>query len=128
VADDDVRAGEALARAWLQGKSELIDDLAALVDGMDKPLDATARAFIVTIGNSARLAPKGKARPTLAGAPAPARLDATPPTEVPPLPPIDVDEFRRRRRERELAARLDELGRRNAEAWQQRPVDTFWRS
>jgi hypothetical protein len=33
---------------------------------------------------------------------------------VPPLPPIDVDEFRRRWREREPAARLDELGRRNA--------------
>ena len=44
MADDDVRAGEELARAWLDGKSELIDDLAALVDGMDRPLDGTARA------------------------------------------------------------------------------------
>jgi hypothetical protein len=30
----------------------------------------------------------------------------------------DVDEFRQRRRQRELAARLQKLGRRNAEAWQ----------
>jgi hypothetical protein len=37
--------------------------------------------------------------------------------EAPPLPPVDVDEFRRRRREHELAARLDELGRRNSEAF-----------
>jgi hypothetical protein len=34
-----------------------------------------------------------------------------------PSPPIDVDEFRRRRRDCELADRLKELGRRNAEAW-----------
>ena len=32
----------------------------------------------------------------------------------PALPPIDVDEFRRRWRERERAARLEELARRNA--------------
>jgi hypothetical protein len=108
--------GEELARAWLQGKSELIDDLAALVDGMGHPLDATARAFLLTVGNAARSAPRGKARPTSsAGAPAPARLDATPtPLEAPPLPPVDVDEFRRRMREHERAARFEDLARRNA--------------
>jgi hypothetical protein len=121
MVDDDVRAGEELARAWLQGKSELIDDLAALVDGMTRPLDATARAFLATVGNAARLAPRGKARPTPTGTPAPARLEAQtaaqPTPEAPPAPAFDVDEFRRRRREHELAARLEELGRRNAEAF-----------
>jgi hypothetical protein len=33
---------------------------------------------------------------------------------------IEVDKFGRRRRERERAARLEELGRRNAQAWQAR--------
>ena len=56
MADDDARAGEELARAWLQGKSELINDLAALVDGMSQPLDATAKGFLVTVGNAARMA------------------------------------------------------------------------
>ena len=65
--NDDDRAGEELARAWLQGKSELIDDLAALVDGMDKPLDATARAFLH--GWQRGKGAQGKARPTPAGAP-----------------------------------------------------------
>jgi hypothetical protein len=44
-------------------------------------------------------------------------LEAAPPPTASPLPLIDVDEFRRRRRESERAARLNELGRRNAEAW-----------
>jgi hypothetical protein len=114
MVDDDVRAGEELARAWLQGKSELIDDLAALVDGMTRPLDATARAFLLTVGNAARSAPRGKARP------APARLDAQPaaqPTQDPPQPRVDIDEFRRRQREHERAARLERLARSNAAAW-----------
>jgi hypothetical protein len=42
-------------------------------------------------------------------------LEATPAADVPPLPPIDVDEFRRRERER--AARLEELMRRNGARW-----------
>src|ERR1700722_3408727 len=100
MVDDDVRAGEELARAWLDGKSELIDDLAALVDGMDKPLDATARAFLETIGAAARSAPRSKARQTPAGAPPPARLEAKtaaqPTPEAPPAPAFDVDAFRAR--------------------------------
>ena len=108
MSDDDARAGEELARAWLQGKSELIDDLGALVDGMDRPLDGTARAFLLTIGAAARSAPRGKARP------ASARIEAQPTPEAPPAPAFDVDAFRRRRREHELAARLEELARRNA--------------
>src|SRR5271168_1930358 len=111
----DDRAGEELARAWLQGKSELVDDLAALVDGMDKPLDGTARAFLVTVGKAARQGARGHTRPRPAGAPRPA-VEAQPP-EATPQPPIDVDAFHRRRREHELAVRLDELGRRNAQAF-----------
>src|ERR1700722_8066205 len=109
MVDDDVRAGEELARAWLQGKSELIDDLAALVDGMTRPLDATARTFLATVGNAARWAPKSKVRQTPTGTPAPARLEvqpsAQPTPEAPPQPPIDVDAFRRRMRDHERAAR-----------------------
>ena len=44
-------------------------------------------------------------------------LEATPSAEAPPLPPIDVDEFRRRQRERAAAAKLEELGRRNQAAF-----------
>jgi hypothetical protein len=121
MVDDDVRAGEELARAWLQGKSELIDDLAALVDGMTRPLDATARAFLLTIGNAARSTPRGKTRPTSAGAPAPAHLEAQTP-EAPALPRVDVDELRRRMREHERAARLERLARSNAAAWGEQVV------
>jgi hypothetical protein len=110
--DDDVRAGEELARAWLQGKSELIDDLAALVDGMGHPLDATARAFLLTVGNAARAAPRGKARP--APACLEAQTKAQPKPEAPPAPAFDVEAFRRRQREHERRARFEELARRNA--------------
>jgi hypothetical protein len=118
----EAKEGEELAKAWLAGKSELIDDLAALVDGMDKPLDATARAFLLTIGSAAKAAPRGKARPTPAGAPAarpPDLAKAQPSSEAPPAPLIDLNEMLRRRRERERAAKLEEFGRRNQEAWQQ---------
>src|SRR5580658_10325605 len=73
MSDDDARAGEQMAKAWLRGEGELIDDLPLLVSGMSRPLDEMAKAFLSTIGNAA----KAKARPTPAGAPAPARLDQT---------------------------------------------------
>jgi hypothetical protein len=115
MSDDDVRAGEELARAWLQGKSEMSDDLALLVDGMSQPLDATARAFILAIGAAARSVPKGKARP--ASARIEAQTAAQPSPEAPPAPLIDLNEMMRRRRERERARRLEEFGRRNQEAF-----------
>jgi hypothetical protein len=108
---DDVRAGEELARAWLQGNSELLDDLADLVGSMSHPLDETARTFLLTVGNAARQASKGKARP------AHERIEAQPAVQPTPPAPIDLNEVIRRRREHELAARLEELGRRNAQAW-----------
>ena len=112
MSDDDVRAGEELAKAWLAGKSELIDDLAALVDGMDKPLDATARAFLQMIGEAAKASAKREARPTPS-----ARRTPAPPPESTPAAPVDLNEMLRRRRERERARRLEELGRYNDEAW-----------
>ena len=42
-------------------------------------------------------------------------LEATPSAEVPPLPSIDADEFRRRWGERERAQRLERLAKANAE-------------
>jgi hypothetical protein len=121
MVDDDVRAGEELAKAWLRGEGELIDDLAALVDGMTRPLDATAHVFLATIGNAARSAPKSKVRQTPAGAPAPARLEAQtaaqPTPEAPPAPPVDVDAFRRRMRDHERARRFERLASSNAAAW-----------
>ena len=83
---------------------------------MAKPLGVTERAFLQVVGNAARAA-KREDLPTPAGAPAPRAkgpAKAQPTPEAPPAPAFDVDEFRRRRREHELAARLDELARRNA--------------
>jgi hypothetical protein len=112
----DAKEGEELAKAWLRGEGELIADLADLVAGMDRPLDGTARAFLQTIGNAAKASSKSKVRQTPAGAPA-ARPPVPPPAEPPPSAPVDLNEMFRRRRERERAARLGELGRRNQEAW-----------
>ena len=121
MADDDARAGQELAQAWLAGKSEMSDDLALLVSGMTQPLDEMAKAFLQTIGSAAKAAPRGKARQTPTGTPAPARLEAQtaaqPTPEAPPQPPIDVDAFRRRMREHELAARFERLASSNAAAW-----------
>ena len=54
AADDDFRAGEGMAIEWLEGRSEMSDDLVLLVSGMTQPLDGTARAFLLTVGNAAR--------------------------------------------------------------------------
>jgi hypothetical protein len=116
VADDEARAGEDLARAWLQGKSEMSDDLALLVSGMTQPLDEMATAFIRMIGNAAKAAPKSKVRQTPAGAPAapPNLAQAQPSPEAPPAPLIDFNEMMRRHRESEYARRLEELWRENS--------------
>jgi hypothetical protein len=112
-ADEDVE----LARAWLQGKTELMDDLADLVESMmGKPLDAAARTFISTIGRDAKAMAKRKDRSLATTDPAKAQTVAQP-TQDPPQPRVDLNELWRRRLERERARRLDELGRSNAEAW-----------
>jgi hypothetical protein len=110
MSDDDARAGEELARAWLQGKSELIDSLADLVEGMSHPLDETARAFLVTIGNAARSATKRVGQPTLV---VPSDAAPTPRSAPAVETKVDIDEFRRRRLEHERRARFEELASRN---------------
>jgi hypothetical protein len=120
------KEGREVAEAWLRGEGELIDDLAALVDDMTLPLDATARAFLQTIGKAAKAS--AKRGPT----PSARRAAAAPPAEPPPAAPVDLNELLRRRRERERARRLEEFGRRNAEAFlEQRAVmagnDADWR-
>jgi excisionase family DNA binding protein len=104
-------------------RSTVTDNLA---HAMSQPLDATARAFISMIGNAAKAS--SKRGPT----PSARRAAAAPPAEPPPAAPVDLNELLRRRRERERARRLEEFGRRNAEAFlEQRAVmagnDADWR-
>jgi hypothetical protein len=109
-----------LARAWLQGKSNLFDDLADLVEGMiDKPLDAPARTFLSTIGRDAKAmaSAKGNARPTPSARRPPDPPPQQPSAEPPPAPTISLDEMIRRRREREYKTKLEYYGQRNAEGW-----------
>jgi hypothetical protein len=116
---DEERAGNEEALAWLQGNSDLFDDLADLVESMAKPLGATERAFLQVVGNAARAA-KREDLPTPAGAPAPRAkgpAKAQPTPEAPAEPKVDIDQFRRRMREHERARRLEQLGRFNAAAW-----------
>jgi hypothetical protein len=110
----DAKEDRELAEAWLRGEGELIDDLAALVDGMTRPLDPAARTFLQTIGNAAKAAAKREARPTPSARRTPA---PPPPAEPPPAAPIDLNEMIRRRQAREHARRLEEFGRSNAAAW-----------
>jgi hypothetical protein len=113
----DAKADVELARAWLRGEGKLMDDLADLVESMiDKRLDPEARVFLSTIGRDAKAMAKREARPTPARAPA-AQPPATPTPEPLPSVPVDINELWRRRQERNRAQRLDELARRNSEAW-----------
>jgi hypothetical protein len=106
-----------LARAWLQGKSELMDDLADVVESMiDKRLDPEARVFLSTIGRDAKAMAKREPRPTQARAPA-AQPPATPTPEPLPSVPVDINEIWRRRQQRNREQRLDELARRNQQAF-----------
>lgn len=101
--------------AWLQGKSEMSDDLALLVSGMSLPLDAMANSFLSTIGAAAKAASRSSSKPGRQRAPDPAKVQPTP--EAPPAPTISLDELMRRRRERDRAARLERFARYNDEAW-----------
>ena len=113
----DFRDGEVMAREWIAGRGDL-PDLLHIVRDMPRggELGGLEAGFLSTIDAAVRGDRLGAAN-----VPDPAKaqllMEGTPVAEAPPLPPIDVDEFRRRRREHELAARLEELGRRNAEAF-----------
>jgi hypothetical protein len=115
----DFREGEGIARDWIAGRGEL-PGLLHIVRDMLRGGDMRGReaGFLSTIDAAVRGDRRGEA-----GAPDPAKaqllLEGAPAPEAAQSPPIDVDEFHRRRRERELAARLQELGRRNAEAWRE---------
>jgi hypothetical protein len=133
MADDKFRTGREMARSWAQGKSELIDDLAALVEGMLKEeFGPVEKGFLSVVGETARAAAKGAARPA-AGAPPPARPKAQTPAAPATRAPIDVDDSWRRARERAQQAKLDELWRMNSQipldcgvsSWR-RPGDEWW--
>ena len=109
----DFRDGEGMAREWIAGRGDLPDllhivrdmprggDLGGLEAGFLSTIDAAVHGDRL---GAANVAGSGDESAAVAG-------------RSPPQPPIDVDEFRRRRREHERAARLEELGRRNQEAF-----------
>jgi hypothetical protein len=123
-----------MAREWIAGRGDL-PDLLHIVRTMPprEEMWGLEAGFLSTIDAAVR-----GDRVGATNAPDPAKaqllLEATP--SPPALPPIDIDEFHRRRREHERAARLEELGRRNAEAWREQsafmggnhmPKDAEWR-
>jgi hypothetical protein len=110
----DFRDGEGMAREWIAGRGDL-PDLLHIVRDMPRGSDmgGLEAGFLSTVDAAVRGDRLGAPN-----VPDPAKaqllLEATPSAEVPPLPPVDVDAFRRRRREHERAARLEELCQRNA--------------
>jgi hypothetical protein len=68
-------------------------------------------AFLIAIGRAALAGHKAAPQTEDEAKARPATLP--PPAEAPPVPWIDVDEFRRRRLEHERAARFEELALRN---------------
>jgi hypothetical protein len=106
---DDFREGEAMARDWIAGKGAL-PDLMSIVKDMPRDLAGLEAGFLSTVDAAAR------GRQGAAGAPDPAKAQmalAPPPL---PAPTTSLDEMWRRRRERNREQRLEDLGRRNAEA------------
>lgn len=106
---DDFGEGERLGLDWIEGRSDLLDDLAALVVGM-KEFGTIERAFLTTIGNAARAAAKREGQPTSVVASDPSRRSKPVPAE----PKVDIDEFRRRQREHARRARYEALAANNA--------------
>jgi hypothetical protein len=113
MSDDDFQAGEQLALEWLEGRSDMSDDLALLVSGMSQPLDGRARAFLVAVGKAAQAAAKREGPPASSEAPATLRHEAPTPA-APPAPAAGVEDFLRLARERAERARIEELWRANS--------------
>jgi hypothetical protein len=115
----DFREGEAMAREWIDGRGDL-PDLLHIVRDMPRggELGGLEAGFLSTIDAAVRGDRLGAAN-----VPDPATaqqlLEASPASASPEAvsAPVDLEAFHRRRREHELAARLEELGRRNAEAF-----------
>jgi hypothetical protein len=124
----DFRDGEAMAREWIAGRGDL-PGLLLIVRDMPRrgEMGGLEAGFLSTIDAAVRGGQRGTA-----GGPDPAKaqllLEGPPsPSATTPSPPIDMEEFHRRRREHALGERLEELARNNAAAWRQDPLDTFWR-
>jgi hypothetical protein len=113
----DFREGEAMAREWIAGRGDLPDllhvvrdmprgdELGGLEAGFLSTIDAAVRGDRLDAANVPD--PAAKAQLLLAAtplAPSPEAVSA----------PVDLEAFHRRRRERELAMRFEELARRNA--------------
>ena len=111
--NDDIWAGEGMAIDWIAGRSEMTEDLSAIVATMPKELDGAAVGFLRTVGNAARAAAQRAEQAPRDGAPATAPQAQA--AAAPPAPsPIDWEELRRRQREHRLRERLDELWRANS--------------
>jgi hypothetical protein len=110
----DFREGEGMAREWIAGRGDL-PDLLHVVRDMPRGIElgGLEAGFLSTIDAAVR--GDRAAAPNLPDtAKAQLLLEATPSVEALSLPSIDVDEFRRRLREHERAARLEQLCQRNA--------------
>jgi hypothetical protein len=111
---NDFEEGARRALEWL-GRSEDAAELPQIVGEMPTKLGDMEAAFLIAIARAALAGHKAAPQTETEATARPVTLPPMP--EAAPLPTIDVDDFRRRRRERERAARLDELGRRNQEAF-----------
>jgi hypothetical protein len=109
----DFREGEGMAREWIAGRGDL-PDLLHIVRDMPRggELGDLEAGFLSTIDAAVR-----GDRLDAANVPDPATaqqlLEASPSPEAVSAP-VDLEAFHRRRRERERAARFEDLARRNA--------------
>jgi hypothetical protein len=110
----DYEEGARRALEWL-GRTEDGAELAQIIGEMPAKLGDMESAFLIAIGRAALAGHKAAPQTEAEAKTRPATLP--PPSEALPVPWIDVDEFRRRQRAHEQAARLQELASRNANAF-----------
>ena len=110
----DFEEGARRALEWL-GRSEDAAELAQIIGEMPPKLGDMETAFLIAIGRAALAGHKAAPQTEDEAKARPATLP--PPADSPPAPWIDVDEFRRRQRAHEQAARYEELAGRNANAF-----------
>jgi hypothetical protein len=108
----DFRDGAAMAREWIEGRGDLPDLLHIVLTMPRGELGGVEAGFLASVDAAVRGARQGAAATP---DPAKAKLLLTPPPSPEAVsPPVDLDEFHRRRLERERAIRLKELARANA--------------
>jgi hypothetical protein len=111
----DFRDGAAMAQEWIEGRGDLPDLLHIVRDMPRGELGGLEAGFLASVDAAVR-----GARQDAAATPDPAKakLLLTPPTAAASpeavSPPMSLDEFHHRRRERERAARCEELWRANS--------------